>query len=163
MDLQERRDWARGEAEQRAAWGDSRGADEVLDTAGLRPRYGSGAEPAAPGIGTYLLGIGITLALLWPVITGFMGLVKNGVYGLAAGFPLAFLLPSIGTSPLRGFLGITTSAVIVGSLPLLLALIIGPARAPKFRAVLWMLAVLLTVLVVILGTISWNTLVRAGV
>lgn len=51
----------------------------------------------------------------------------------------------------------------VGSLPLLLALIIGPARAPKFRAVLWMLAVLLTVFVVILGTISWNTLVRAGV
>ncbi len=121
------------------------------------------ARDATPSISTYLLGIGIAVAVLWPVIVGFIGLIKNGVYGLTAGFPLAFLLPSIGTSPLRGFLGITTAAVIIGSLPLLLALLIGPARAPKFRAVLWVLAVLLVAFVVLLGTISWNTFVRAGV
>jgi hypothetical protein len=89
--------------------------------------------------------------------------VSNGVNGLAQGFPLAFLLPSIGTSPLRGFLGITTTAVIVGSLPLLLAHLIGPARAPRLRLALWGVAVLLTAFIVLLGTISWDTVVRAGV
>jgi hypothetical protein len=71
-------------------------------------------------------------------------------------------MPSIGTSPLRGFLGLTTTAVIVGSLPLLLAYLIGPARAPKLRIVLWVISVLLIALVVMLGTISWNTFVRSG-
>lgn len=109
---------------------------------------------------TYLLGVGITLAMLWPVVTGIMALAKNGVYDLAANFPLAFLLPSIGTSPLRGFLGITTVAVIIGGLPLLLAHLIGPARAPKFRLVLWAIAVLLVAFVVLIGTISWDTVIR---
>ncbi|WP_449276752.1 hypothetical protein [Leucobacter sp. GX24907] len=156
------RDLARSDAAELASAGRADKADDVLRSRGLNPIYGS-AQSTRPGVGTYLLGIGIAVAVLWPVIVGLMGLVKNGVYGLAAGFPLAFLLPSIGTSPLRGFLGITTTAVIVGGLPLLLTLLIGPARAPKFRAVLWVLAVLLVAFVVLLGTISWNTFVRAGV
>jgi hypothetical protein len=156
------RQLARDDAAELARAGRTDKADNVLRSRGLNPAYGS-AESAGPGVGTYLLGIGIAAVALWPVVIGFMGLVRDGVYGLAASFPLAFLLPSLGTSPLRGFLGITTAAVIVGGLPLLVTLLIGPARAPRFRLVLWAIAVTLTAFVVLLGTISWDTFVRAGV
>lgn len=155
------RQLARDDAAELARAGRTGKADDVLRSRGLNPAYGS-AELAKPGVGTYMLGIGIAAVVLWPVIAGIAGLVSHGVYGLAASFPLAFLLPSIGTSPLRGFLGITTAAVIVGSLPLLLAVLIGPARAPRFRLALWAIAVLLAVIVVLLGTTSWDAIVRAG-
>lgn len=149
-------------AEQYAREGKYDLANRELTNRGMKPIYGGAAGDEKPGIGTYLLGIGITVALLWPVITGIMGLIKNGVHGLAANFPLAFLLPSIGTSPLRGFLGITTTAVIVAGLPLILTVLIGPARAPKLRAALWVVSVLLAAFIVVLGTISWDTFIRAG-
>lgn len=155
------RDLARYDAAELASAGRADKADNVLRSRGLNPRYGS-TESTMPGVGTYILGLGIAVAVLWPVIAGLMGLLKNGVYGLAASFPLAFVLPSIGSSPLRGFLGITTAAVIIGGLPLLLAFLIGPARAPRFRAALWIVAVLLVAFVILLGAISWDTVVRAG-